>query len=185
MSDQFLLNTGDIGTGNYDFGGAVDFEIPNGGGCAITGPDAPGEIKINTTIEGICYVVDTPTRNFLEIPYFYLTYTQPNPTNAEDDTLFYVNAPGEITGESCVLIGSSTPSVTITLRHSATDRSAAGTELNTGGRAITSVTTASVDTSFADNTFLANTWFWIETTAQSGTVTEIHCSWKAFYDFTS
>jgi len=45
-SAGFLLDTGDVGTGNYDFGGATFFEIPNG-----TGPtaDDPGEIAHDTT----------------------------------------------------------------------------------------------------------------------------------------
>lgn len=155
--------------------------MPNGGGCASV--NNPGEIKIDTTAEGICYEVDSPTFSFIEYPYFYITYTQPNPTATEDDTVFFVNRPGIITDESCVLIGSSTPSVTITLRHSASDRTAAGQELNTGGRTITSVTTASIDTSFNDPSFNSNSFMWVETTAQSGTVTEIHCSWKMYYDF--
>lgn len=46
IDDLFLLNNGDVGTGNYDFGGATFFEIPNG-----TGPtaDDPGEIAHDTT----------------------------------------------------------------------------------------------------------------------------------------
>lgn len=46
IADSYLLNNGDVGTGNYDFGGATFFEIVNG-----TGPTAndPGEIAHDTT----------------------------------------------------------------------------------------------------------------------------------------
>ena len=44
---QYLLNTGDTGTGVYDFGGASSFEIPN---SATPTVDADGEIAIDTTV---------------------------------------------------------------------------------------------------------------------------------------
>lgn len=47
IDDLFLLNTGDIGTGVYDFGGADSFEIPN---AAAPTTDATGEIALDTTI---------------------------------------------------------------------------------------------------------------------------------------
>lgn len=46
VDDAFLSNTGDTGTGAYDFGGATDFEIPNG---AAETPNAAGEIAVDTT----------------------------------------------------------------------------------------------------------------------------------------
>ena len=45
VDDAFLLNTGDIGTGVYDFGGATSVEIPNGSPTV----DTTGEIGIDTT----------------------------------------------------------------------------------------------------------------------------------------
>ncbi len=47
VDDSFILNTGDVGTGVYDFGGATSFEIPNGATPTV---DAAGEIAIDTTI---------------------------------------------------------------------------------------------------------------------------------------
>ena len=47
VDDDYLLNTGDVGTGVYDFGGATSFEIPNGAAPTV---DAAGEIAIDTTI---------------------------------------------------------------------------------------------------------------------------------------
>lgn len=100
-----------------------------------------------------------------------------NPTNAEDRTIWQTENAITISSESCVLLGSSTPSVTITLRYD-TDRSATGTELNTGGNTITSTTTGNDDTSFNNPNVAADSWMWIETTAQSGTVDEISCTWR-------
>ncbi len=47
VDDAFLLNTGDTGTGVYDFGGATSFEIPN---SATPTVDADGEIAVDTTV---------------------------------------------------------------------------------------------------------------------------------------
>lgn len=46
VDDDFLLNTGDVGTGAYDFGGATSLEIPNGAAPTV---DATGEIAMDTT----------------------------------------------------------------------------------------------------------------------------------------
>lgn len=49
VDDAFLLNSGDVGTGVYDFGGATSFEIPNG--TTVT-TDAAGEIAMDTNGNG-------------------------------------------------------------------------------------------------------------------------------------
>ena len=49
VGDDFILNTGDIGTGVYDFGGADSFEITN---SATPTLDAAGEIAYDTTVIG-------------------------------------------------------------------------------------------------------------------------------------
>lgn len=46
ITDSYLLNNGDTGTGAYDFGGATTFEIPNGTAPTATGV---GEIAHDTT----------------------------------------------------------------------------------------------------------------------------------------
>jgi hypothetical protein len=73
-----------------------------------------------------------------------------------------------------VLIGSATPSVTWTIRHHATDRSNAGNEVVTGGTTTTSVTTGSDVTAFNDATIPLDSFIWLETTAKSGSVNELH-----------
>lgn len=45
VKDDYLKNTGDIGTGVYDFGGALSFEIPNGTSARL---NAAGDIKVGT-----------------------------------------------------------------------------------------------------------------------------------------
>src|SRR3990167_5283240 len=46
VDDSFLLNTVDIGTGVYDFGGATSLELPNGASPTV---DTDGECAIDTT----------------------------------------------------------------------------------------------------------------------------------------
>jgi len=94
-----------------------------------------------------------------------------NPSSSEDIGWFRTYVPTTIATISAVLVGSSTPSVTFTVRYAA-DRSAAGTELLTAGRTVTSVTTGSNFTPDV-TTIPADVWVWLETTAQSGTVSEL------------
>lgn len=103
------------------------------------------------------------------------------PTNAEDRTIFFTDVAITITQMNAVLVGSSTPSVTWTIRHSS-DRSAAGNEVVTSGTTTTSTTTGSEVTSFNDATIPADSWVWLETTAQSGTVGEIGITIKYTID---
>ena len=98
-----------------------------------------------------------------------------DPGSSEDITVFFTKNAITITQMNAVLIGSSTPSVTWTIRHH-TDRTNAGNEVVTGGTTTTSVTTGDTITSFNDATIPANSFVWLETTAQSGTVTELHIS---------
>lgn len=75
IDDLFLLNNGDVGTGNYDFGGASFFEIPNG-----TGPtaDDPGEIAHDTSNEGQLIVDDFVIRTKEELFKFAIGSTSPS-----------------------------------------------------------------------------------------------------------
>lgn len=98
--------------------------------------------------------------------------TIPNPTNSEDISLFFMNRAITITEMRAVVRGT-TPSVTWTIRH-ASDRSAAGTEVVTGGTTTTSETSGSDVTVFNDATIPADSFTWFETSATSGTVDEIH-----------
>lgn len=97
-----------------------------------------------------------------------------DPGASEDITIAFTNRAITIMEIRAVLIGASTPSVTWTIRHDATNRSAAGSEVVNGGTTTTSVTAGSDVTVFNDETIPADSFVWLETTAQSGTVTELH-----------
>jgi len=101
--------------------------------------------------------------------------TVESPADDEDITIFFTKDAITITEMRAVVIGS-TPSVTWTIRHHATDRSNAGAEVVTGGTTTTSTTAGSDVTAFDDATIPADSYVWLETTAQSGTVTEIAIS---------
>lgn len=101
-----------------------------------------------------------------------------NPTSAENVGLFYTPEALTVQQIVAVLRGSSTPSVTWTIKYAAT-RNAAGTEVVTGGTVTTSVTSGSVVTSFNNASIPAGSFVWLETTAQSGTVTELDVTLEA------
>jgi hypothetical protein len=71
-----------------------------------------------------------------------------------------------------VLIGSSIPSVTFTLRYDS-DRNAVGTEVITSGTTVTNTTTGTTITTFNNPIIPADKFIWLETTAKSGTVNEL------------
>jgi len=95
-----------------------------------------------------------------------------SPTAAEDLSFFFTSVAFTITEMRAVLVGSSTPSVTWTLRHGA-DRSAVGSEAVTGGTVTTDTTAGSDVTIFDDADVATNSHLWIETTAKSGIVGSI------------
>ncbi len=101
--------------------------------------------------------------------------TVEDPTNAEDISMFFTTEAITVTKLAAVLTGSATPSVTWTVRHH-TDRNNAGNEVVTSGTTTTSTTTGSIVTSFNDATIPADSFVWLETVAQSGTVDSITIS---------
>lgn len=94
-----------------------------------------------------------------------------NPGASERTVWFRNYVATEIDAIHAVLKGSSTPSVTFTIRYDA-DRSATGTELLTSGRTVTN-TTIGVNYPPDVTTIPAGVWVWVETSAQSGTVEEL------------
>lgn len=149
-SNVATLDTGVVGANELDEAGVAD------------GLEAVMQLQ---DMQGAVTVSQLPT----------LTYTKDltiqNPEAAQEFTMFYTPVAITITELATVLIGSSTPSVTVDIHHS-TDRSAAGNALITTPSATTSTTTGSVITSFDDATIPADSWVWVEIDAQSGTVTE-------------
>lgn len=94
------------------------------------------------------------------------------PTNTENISMFFAEQPWTLKEIRSVLRGSSTPSVTFSIRYG-TDRSAAGTEIVTSGITVTSTTTGVATTSFTNGTIPAGNFVWLTTSAQSGTVNEL------------
>lgn len=95
------------------------------------------------------------------------------PAVNDESTMIRLPRAFEITELVAVLRGgTSTPSVTWTLRH-ATDVSGAGTEVVTGGTVTTNTTTGQVITTFNSSSLPAGSFIWLEVTAQSGTVPEL------------
>lgn len=96
-----------------------------------------------------------------------------SPTNTEDLSFFFTDRSITITKIRPILVGSSSPSVTWTLRHG-TDRSAVGNEIINTGTTTTEVTTGIDVIDFDDPTIIANSHIWFETTVKSGLIESIN-----------
>ena len=155
-------------SGVVDAGGATSVEIPNGAGGTTV--NATGEVCVDSTSKTINFY-DGAAEKVLQ-PETSKAITVESPTSAEDISMFWTDYAITVTKMTCVMVGSS-PSVTWTVRHH-TDRNNAGNEIVTGGTTTTSTTTGSVVTSFNDATIPADSFVWLESTAQSGTVTNMN-----------
>jgi len=94
------------------------------------------------------------------------------PSDSEDITFLYTDEALRIRQMTAILVGSSVPSVTWTLRHN-TDRSAAGSEVVNGGTTTTNTTSGQDIVTFNNADVPSDSFLWFETTAQSGIVNEI------------
>ncbi|MCI0439845.1 MAG: hypothetical protein L0177_12045 [Chloroflexi bacterium] len=159
-------------------GASASLEVPNAAGGRTV--DAAGEVTVDTTpTPGHLNFHDGTAERALD-PQFSKAITIESPTSTEDIIFFHTEKAITIRIMRAVVRGT-TPSVTWTVRHS-TDRSAVGNEVVTGGTVTTSTTTGSDVTIFNDATIPADSWVWVETTAQSGTVNEIGITIHATVD---
>ena len=134
-----------------------------------------GQIWVNTASPNELFFTDDAGNDVQLTPRkFSYSITVEDPTSSEDITIAFTNRAITITEMRAVLIGSSTPSVTWTIKHHATDRNNAGNAVVTASTTTTSVTTGDDVTAFNDATIPADSYIWLETSAKSGTVTEIH-----------
>jgi hypothetical protein len=92
------------------------------------------------------------------------------PVAGDNLTLFYTQASTTLTQVAAILVGTSTPSVTYSLKYAA-NRSAAGTAATTS-TTVTSTTTASTAT-LQNMPIPANNFLWLEVSAISGNPTEL------------
>ena len=92
------------------------------------------------------------------------------PVAGDNLTLFYTQASTTLTQVAAILLGTSTPSVTYTLKYAA-NRSAAGTAATTS-TTVTSTTTASTAT-LQNMPIPANNFLWLEVSAISANPTEL------------
>jgi len=102
-----------------------------------------------------------------------------NPGASEDITFFFTNQDLELDRMQAVLVGTLTPNSNWTIRYDS-DRSAAGTEVVTGGTWTSSTTTGDSITTFDNGSIPSENWVWIETTNISGTVNML--SVNMFFD---
>ncbi|TPV96163.1 MAG: hypothetical protein B7733_06345 [Myxococcales bacterium FL481] len=107
------------------------------------------------------------------------SFTIEDPGASEDVSWITVDRAVTITKMHAYLRGSSTPSVTWTVRHG-TDPSATGNEVVTGGTTTTVTGSIQSITTFNDETVASDSALWVETTAQGGTVDSLHIT--VFYD---
>jgi len=102
--------------------------------------------------------------------------TVENPDDSEDITIAFTNRAITVTEMRAVLLATiGAQSVTWTIRHQA-DRSNVGNEVVTGGTQTQVITTGTDVIAFDDATIGADSFIWLETTEQGGTVTELHVS---------
>jgi hypothetical protein len=177
-SDTFTNKTFDAnGTGN-SLSNVDVADLANGtDGELITwdAAGAPATVGAGTTDQVLTSngAGAAPTFQSLSAVRWSKSITVENPDDAEDISIFFTNVALTITEMRAVVRGT-TPSVTWTIKHHATDRSNAGNAVVTAGTTTTSQTSGSDVTSFNDATIPADSFVWFETSAQTGTVDEIN-----------
>ena len=94
VDDAFILNTGDIGTGVYDFGGATSLEVPNGAPTI----DTTGEIGIDTTSGQLKWSYNGSTLG-IQMPYFerHFVYATSSAWSATTSKPYLAPAPANVT----------------------------------------------------------------------------------------
>jgi hypothetical protein len=139
------------------------------GKIPVVGDLSLGELAFNT-YDGKLYGKKNNGADFIvPIGARPRAVTIENPTNAEKIPLFKLDFADVISAIRAVIIGSGSPSITFSLRYG-TDLSAAGTEVITGGTAVTNTTSGASITTFNSAAIPANNYLWLTTTAKAGTV---------------
>lgn len=158
IEDIYLLNSGDSGTGVYDFGGATSLEIVNG---ADVTPGTTGQVAIDTTSDQLKYYGGSALQ--VIAPFYEKCFTLESPADADDNVpLWSPNKAITITDMYCRVQGGTSAVIT----------------LSDGTNALDSLTcdTSGVadDGSIANNTFTANEKVEFDTGTVTGTVTWVN-----------
>lgn len=178
-SDQFILDNRDQGSKAAELTDALMFgtfnAIPSNqtltfnagvtvnGNLTVTGTVGAdvGTFDMGLTVSGVPVDIvglTTKTKNI----------AVEDPTSAEDISWFFTPIAITVTEVTAVNVGTS-PSVTISIMHN-TDRNAAGNNVLTSATAITNTTTGQNPAIAGDVTIPIDSFVWLETSAQSGTV---------------
>ena len=164
VDDAFLLNNGDVGTGNYDFGGATFFEIPNG-----TNPTAndPGEIAHDTTDNQLIiddYIIRTAeligSVTIASTSDFFKNIDLPIPPEKDGYT---------VTRLACYVTNGTSVVVTMTDGTNAMDSLTCGTSITAD------------DGSIANSTVTANELMKLDPGTVTGSVDFVSFSWYGIY----
>lgn len=168
VDDAFLLNTGDVGTGVYDFGGATSVEIPNGTSPTV---DATGEIAIDTTADDLIYYGGAKR----SIPYeMSKDFTLESPADADNFLWFKAPYALTITDIECIVDpADSSESAVITVQEcDGNGDSCAGVD---GATTITcGNTTTSDDGTLSNGTIDADDYVALDIGTVTGTVSQLN-----------
>ncbi len=177
LSTDLVVAHGGTGVSTLNDGGVV-----LGSGAAavsVVAPvagagDAAGDQYLHSPTTGVDAV-------YQEV-MFTKTITVEDPTATEDITIWYTHQAITIREIEAVLVGSATPSVTIEPVHH-TDRSTvtgSDNDILTAPEVILDTTTGEgfVSAVFDDPTIPADSFIWLRTTAQSGTVDELSITFR-------
>ena len=171
----------------------------SGGGDAIklddlATPDDNTDLNASATAHGLLLKLENSGTKYLRDDGTWQTVsasggglltkeiTIENPNSSEDVSWFYTDVAITVTAAKAVLNGgASTPTIDINIYHN-TDRSAAGNTVDSSDKTVTSISTGDAMALNDDVTIPANSYVWIETANQSGTVPELFIYLKCSID---
>jgi hypothetical protein len=166
VDDVFILNTGDTGTGIYDFGGATSFEIPNGGPTV----DTTGEIGVDTTSDQFLYF-GASTKRVIQ-PF---------------DNLGFAYATTSWAGTTTLRIGPAPAAITVQHAYCETNTGTVGVSLYDGtNRALYMPTASTTINKFnytaSNNSFTAGETMRVDIGTPASSPTQLSCRFMYTYD---
>ncbi len=167
VDDAFILNTGDIGTGVYDFGGATSVEIPNGASPTV---DTTGEIGIDTTSGQFKWSYNGSTLG-VGVPFYTLGFSYSTTSWTGTTTIFLAPAKA---AQTFVDVACETSVGTLGLSlYDGTNRA---------DYIPTASTTINTNVYSTNNTFTANESRRVDIGTPASSPVKIACNFKYTYD---